>query len=110
MNETRGKDGFTSTLTTFLTSNPLINFTLGSLDDDDEEEFESLGGGGLFEGYWEGNVSTTSQGNESEYVWDEDELLYRHSLHIAALLCFSYILVFILGLVGNCFVIAVVFR
>jgi len=35
---------------------------------------------------------------------------YRHSLAMTAVYCFAYILVFAVGLVGNCFVIAVVYR
>ncbi|XP_063589343.1 neuropeptide SIFamide receptor-like [Penaeus indicus] len=38
------------------------------------------------------------------------ELIYRHTFGVGTILCLSYVLVFILGLVGNCFVIAVVFR
>lgn len=35
---------------------------------------------------------------------------FRHSLAMTAVYCFAYILVFAVGLVGNCFVIAVVYR
>lgn len=48
--------------------------------------------------------------NYSDYDLSLDDLLYRHSINTGTLLCLSYVVVFILGLVGNCFVIAVVFR
>lgn len=35
---------------------------------------------------------------------------YRHSLAMTAVYCFAYMLVFAVGLVGNCFVVAVVYR
>ena len=35
---------------------------------------------------------------------------YRHSFAMSAVYCFAYIVVFAVGLVGNCFVIAVVYR
>lgn len=38
------------------------------------------------------------------------ELFYRHSAAMTVVYCVAYILVFAVGLVGNCFVIAVVFR
>lgn len=38
------------------------------------------------------------------------ELFYRHSMPMTAVYCIAYLLVFAVGLVGNCFVIAVVFR
>lgn len=38
------------------------------------------------------------------------ELFYRHSMAMTAVYCVAYLLVFAVGLVGNCFVIAVVFR
>ncbi|GLV41218.1 SIFamide receptor [Carabus blaptoides fortunei] len=49
------------------------------------------------------NVNTT----DSSFV---PELFYRHSLAMTAVYCVAYLLVFAVGLVGNCFVIAVVFR
>lgn len=98
-----------------MTSVPVTSFlkNLTYFDEQQEEEEGNaaglgMGSGGGLDLGGVGNAS--APGNESEYVWDEDELLYRHSLHIAVLLCFSYVLVFLLGLVGNCFVIAVVFR
>ncbi|XP_068233958.1 neuropeptide SIFamide receptor-like [Palaemon carinicauda] len=45
-----------------------------------------------------------------DYGYSLDDLMYRHSFGIGTVLCLSYILVFILGLIGNCLVIAVVFR
>nr|CAH7768721.1 unnamed protein product [Callosobruchus chinensis] len=38
------------------------------------------------------------------------ELFYRHSMAMTAVYCVAYLLVFALGIVGNFFVIAVVFR
>lgn len=52
-----------------------------------------------------GNVS-----DEYDYEWSLDDLLYRHNFGVRTILCLSYGLVFVLGLIGNCFVIAVVFR
>ncbi|XP_049941146.1 neuropeptide SIFamide receptor-like [Schistocerca serialis cubense] len=39
-----------------------------------------------------------------------DDLVYRHSAAMTAVYCAAYSLVFLLGLVGNCCVIAVVWR
>ncbi|XP_045125313.1 neuropeptide SIFamide receptor-like [Portunus trituberculatus] len=88
--------------TTSVHHNPFFNLSGGeslSVDEEGDILVEQLSVNG-----------SSVAGNESDYVWDADDLLYRHSLEIAVLLCFSYVLVFILGLVGNCFVIAVVFR
>lgn len=60
-----------------------------------------------------GNGSFGGDDNGSDYYSDFDlppELIYRHTFGVGTILCLSYVLVFILGLVGNCFVIAVVFR
>lgn len=38
------------------------------------------------------------------------ELFYRHTATLTAVYCVAYMLVFAVGLIGNCFVIAVVFR
>ncbi|MPC75619.1 Neuropeptide SIFamide receptor [Portunus trituberculatus] len=87
--------------TTSVHHNPFFNLSGGeslSVDEEGDILVEQLSVNG-----------SSVAGNESDYVWDADDLLYRHSLEIAVLLCFSYVLVFILGLVGNCFVIAVVF-
>ncbi|CAG9579529.1 unnamed protein product [Danaus chrysippus] len=40
----------------------------------------------------------------------ESEFMYRHSGAMTAVYCIAYLLVFVVGLVGNCFVIAVVYR
>lgn len=47
--------------------------------------------------------------NDSEATF-VSELFYRHSAAMTVVYCVAYILVFAVGLVGNCFVIAVVFR
>ena len=52
-----------------------------------------------------GSALNVTAGNASEPI-----PFYRHSLPMTAVYCFAYILVFAVGLVGNCFVIAVVYR
>ncbi|KAK9505856.1 hypothetical protein O3M35_009828 [Rhynocoris fuscipes] len=37
-------------------------------------------------------------------------LLYRHSIAMTIVFCIAYLIVFIVGLIGNCFVIMVVYR
>ncbi|KFB48508.1 hypothetical protein ZHAS_00016722 [Anopheles sinensis] len=49
-------------------------------------------------------------GNETAGPFEEYELFYRHSYTMTAVYCVAYFIVFIVGLVGNSFVIAVVFR
>lgn len=57
----------------------------------------------------------TNHYNESLYElqqrfdWSED-MWFRHSSGVSIILCMAYTLVFILGIVGNCFVVAVVVR
>lgn len=51
--------------------------------------------------------SSSTNGTEATFV---GEFLYRHSTPMTVAYCVAYILVFAVGLVGNCFVIAVVFR
>lgn len=49
--------------------------------------------------------------NETYWEIDEDfDFLYRHSVLMTVVYCIAYIIVFIVGLVGNSFVIAVVLR
>lgn len=38
------------------------------------------------------------------------DLMYRHNLPMTIVYCVAYLIVFVVGLVGNCFVIAVVYR
>lgn len=52
-------------------------------------------------------MNTSSNITEATMV---PELFYRHSPALTVVYCVAYILVFAVGLVGNCFVIAVVFR
>ena len=52
-----------------------------------------------------GGALNATAGNATEPL-----SFYRHSLAMTAVYCFAYILVFAVGLVGNCFVIAVVYR
>uniref|UniRef100_A0A182XKE7 G-protein coupled receptors family 1 profile domain-containing protein n=1 Tax=Anopheles quadriannulatus TaxID=34691 RepID=A0A182XKE7_ANOQN len=49
-------------------------------------------------------------GNDTAGPFEEYELFYRHSYTMTAVYCVAYFIVFIVGLVGNSFVIAVVFR
>lgn len=56
----------------------------------------------------DGRMNVTFGYNESELV--EDEFMFRHTSALTAMYCVAYMLVFLVGLVGNCFVIAVVYR
>ncbi|KAL0275270.1 UNVERIFIED_CONTAM: hypothetical protein PYX00_003177 [Menopon gallinae] len=47
-----------------------------------------------------------SYGNRTEYP----DYLYRHSPALTAVYCVAYFLVFVIGLIGNCLVVAVVLR
>uniref|UniRef100_A0A182MET8 G-protein coupled receptors family 1 profile domain-containing protein n=1 Tax=Anopheles culicifacies TaxID=139723 RepID=A0A182MET8_9DIPT len=57
---------------------------------------------------WE--TSPDVAGNNTAGPFEEYELFYRHSYTMTAVYCVAYFIVFIVGLVGNSFVIAVVFR
>ncbi|CAH3996515.1 unnamed protein product [Pieris brassicae] len=48
--------------------------------------------------------------NRSDFGVVEDEFIYRHNSAMTAVYCVAYLLVFLVGLVGNFFVIAVVYR
>ncbi|XP_047026198.1 neuropeptide SIFamide receptor [Helicoverpa zea] len=48
--------------------------------------------------------------NRSDLGPIPDEFMYRHGGAMTAVYCAAYLLVFLVGLVGNCFVIAVVYR
>ncbi|CAG4964327.1 unnamed protein product [Colias eurytheme] len=48
--------------------------------------------------------------NRSDFGVIDDEFIYRHNSAMTAVYCVAYLLVFIVGLVGNFFVIAVVYR
>lgn len=48
--------------------------------------------------------------NRSDFGVTDDEFMYRHSGAMTAVYCVAYLLVFVVGLIGNCFVIAVVYR
>jgi hypothetical protein len=52
-----------------------------------------------------GSILNATVGNSTEPI-----PFYRHSFAMTAMYCFAYILVFAVGLVGNYFVIAVVYR
>lgn len=55
------------------------------------------------------NGNFTSASNTSGFG-DSYEMFYRHSVTMTVLYCIAYFIVFIVGLIGNSFVIAVVFR
>lgn len=48
--------------------------------------------------------------NRSDLGVIDNDFMYRHNGAMTAVYCVAYLLVFIVGLVGNCFVIAVVYR
>ncbi|CAH2040885.1 unnamed protein product, partial [Iphiclides podalirius] len=48
--------------------------------------------------------------NRSDFGVINEEFMYRHNSAMTAVYCVAYLLVFVVGLVGNCFVIAVVYR
>jgi hypothetical protein len=52
------------------------------------------------------NTSLNSTNETAEW----SELMYRHTPGMTALYCVAYLIVFAVGLVGNCFVVAVVMR
>lgn len=56
---------------------------------------------GLFNASKTANISTIEQ---------LPDRLYRHSMAMSAVYCVAYVLVFVVGLIGNSFVIAVVYR
>ncbi|XP_042892881.1 neuropeptide SIFamide receptor-like [Penaeus japonicus] len=99
------------------TSSSMDDNLAASLDDgDDDYGFLDLPSSS-FSSYSLGNASFGNTSfdnwtlgiNGSDHDWPP-ELIYRHAFGVGTILCLSYVLVFILGLVGNCFVIAVVFR
>ncbi|XP_060825070.1 neuropeptide SIFamide receptor-like [Bombus pascuorum] len=53
------------------------------------------------------NASKTANLSTAEQIPDR---LYRHSMAMSAVYCVAYVLVFVVGLIGNSFVIAVVYR
>jgi hypothetical protein len=55
------------------------------------------------------NTTNGSGANESDH-WPPSELFYRHGTGMTVVYCIAYLSVFALGLVGNCFVVAVVSR
>uniref|UniRef100_A0A4Y0BN57 G_PROTEIN_RECEP_F1_2 domain-containing protein n=1 Tax=Anopheles funestus TaxID=62324 RepID=A0A4Y0BN57_ANOFN len=59
---------------------------------------------------WDSFQGPDVAGNNTAGPFEEYELFYRHSYTMTAVYCVAYFIVFIVGLVGNSFVIAVVFR
>ncbi|XP_042873443.1 neuropeptide SIFamide receptor-like [Penaeus japonicus] len=78
------------------------SFNLTSLDLDFDLDLDYFNGSS--------NATFGNVSDEYDYEWSLDDLLYRHNFGVRTILCLSYGLVFVLGLIGNCFVIAVVFR
>lgn len=56
----------------------------------------------------DGRMNVTFGFNSTDIV--DDEFMYRHNSAMTALYCVAYFIVFLVGLVGNFFVIAVVYR
>lgn len=82
---------FTKRVIVDVLGNPLVDLLTNSSTDD------VLAEGG----------STTPSTNQTVFWHDS---FYRHSVGMTVLYCVAYIVVFIVGLIGNCFVIAVVYR
>lgn len=61
-------------------------------------------GGGLL------NASKTANLTAADAPVIPVDRLYRHSMAMSAVYCVAYVLVFVVGLIGNSFVIAVVYR
>ncbi|KAK7865706.1 hypothetical protein R5R35_014514 [Gryllus longicercus] len=57
---------------------------------------------------YNGSLALNASGNVTAALGGD--LFYRHSLAMTLVYCVAYVLVFAVGLIGNCFVIAVVFR
>lgn len=57
-----------------------------------------------------GTLVMNSSSNATDAAAFRPELFYRHSMAMTAVYCVAYLLVFAVGIVGNFFVIAVVFR
>lgn len=55
-------------------------------------------------------LTKSNNENVNSTNFEEYELYYRHSATMTIVYCIAYFIVFIVGLIGNSFVIAVVFR
>ncbi|XP_012258758.1 neuropeptide SIFamide receptor [Athalia rosae] len=88
--------------------NELTDYISNSLIDLVTEQ-TSPGSGSAMEGSSVGflNASELAANLSSDQIPD---LFYRHSMAMTAVYCVAYLLVFIIGLIGNSFVIAVVYR
>ncbi|XP_055384825.1 neuropeptide SIFamide receptor-like [Condylostylus longicornis] len=56
------------------------------------------------------NDSNISSYNDYQIKSNDIDLIYRHSVTMTVVYCVAYIIIFVAGLIGNCFVIAVIFR
>ncbi|GFY17759.1 neuropeptide SIFamide receptor [Trichonephila clavipes] len=56
------------------------------------------------------NLTALFNANESENEYEHRDNWYRHSPGITAVFCVAYSLVFVLGILGNSFVVSVVMR
>ncbi|RWS30918.1 SIFamide receptor-like protein [Leptotrombidium deliense] len=58
---------------------------------------------------WDSEYQNSSEDTQNSFAWSPDMWL-RHSPIVTAVYCLAYTVVFGIGIVGNCFVVAVVFR
>lgn len=56
------------------------------------------------------SIYSSSSSSSSSAMGDFPEMYYRHSMSMTVVYCIAYIFVFIVGLIGNSFVILVVLR
>ncbi|XP_068082266.1 uncharacterized protein [Anabrus simplex] len=86
------------------TASGMITATFGNINYINHTLAEEMAdqNGGLYN-----DNSTVGNSTNSTVV---PEFFYRHSFAMTAVYCVAYLLVFAVGLVGNCFVIAVVYR
>ena len=83
-----------------LINNDIINVVTGS----NENENVLIGNKNISDNVY--SSLSSSGGNHSDY----NDYLYRHSPALTIVYCVAYFIVFAVGLVGNCLVVAVVFR
>ncbi len=55
------------------------------------------------------HLNSTHNDLQERFDWTQD-MWFRHSASVSIVLCMAYTIVFISGIVGNCFVVAVVVR
>ena len=105
---TRLMDFFGNTVWELLTMNNNVNTSMSGIHENGGGDLVQEGSGDDLAGSsMNGSLGNMTFGMNSSV---EQIPFYRHSLAMTAVYCFAYILVFAVGLVGNCFVIAVVYR